>query len=82
LRGLIDTFSLYAMDTLNLGKSWTLTVSGRYNRTSLDNIDRLPPACGSRFARFPQRSICIPAPESGRRADVQPGPLRQCLRQL
>jgi len=43
LRGLIDTFSVFAMDTLNLGKSLTLTVSGRYNRTSLDNIDRLPP---------------------------------------
>jgi outer membrane receptor protein involved in Fe transport len=48
LRGLVNTFSLYAMDMLNLGKSWTLTVSGRYNRTSLDNSDRLPPAPGSR----------------------------------
>jgi outer membrane receptor protein involved in Fe transport len=44
LQGLIDTFSLYAMDTINLGKSLTLTLSGRYNRTSIDNIDRLPPA--------------------------------------
>ena len=42
VRGLIDTFSLFAMDTISLGKSLTLTVSGRYNRTSLDNIDRLP----------------------------------------
>lgn len=44
LRGLIDTASLYAMDTLNLANSLTLTLSGRYNRTSLDNIDRLPPS--------------------------------------
>src|SRR5208282_2604586 len=43
LRGLIDTFSVFAMDSLDLGKplaltgkSLTLTVSGRYNRTSLD----------------------------------------------
>jgi outer membrane receptor protein involved in Fe transport len=50
LRALINTFSLYAMDTLNLGKSVTVTLSGRYNRTSLDNIDRLPPptVAGSR----------------------------------
>ena len=44
LRGLINTFSLYATDTLNIGKSLALTLSGRYNRTSIDNIDRLPPA--------------------------------------
>ena len=50
LRGRIDTFSLFAMDTINFGRSLTLTVSGRYNRTSLDNIDRLPPpaVAGSR----------------------------------
>ncbi len=50
LRGLIDTFSLYAMDTVNPGKRLTLTLSGRYNRTSLDNTDRLPAAAvaGSR----------------------------------
>ena len=50
LHGLIGTFSLYATDTLNLGKSLALTFSGRYNRTPIDNIDRLPPAAvaGSR----------------------------------
>jgi len=50
LRGLVNTYSLFAMDALNLGKSLTLTVSGRYNRTSLDNIDQLPPptVAGSR----------------------------------
>ncbi len=44
LKGLISTFSLYATDTLNVGKNLTLTFSGRYNRTPIDNIDRLSPA--------------------------------------
>jgi outer membrane receptor protein involved in Fe transport len=50
LRGLISTFSLYATDTLNIGRSLALTFSGRYNRTPVDNIDRLPPStvAGSR----------------------------------
>ncbi|MBZ5673924.1 MAG: TonB-dependent receptor [Acidobacteriia bacterium] len=49
LHGLINTFSLYASDTLSLGKSLAFTASGRYNRTSIDNTDRLPPVTdGSR----------------------------------
>ena len=49
LHGLINTFSLYASDTLSLGKSLAFTASGRYNRTTLDNTDRLPPVTdGSR----------------------------------
>ncbi len=42
LHGSINTFSLYAADTLTVGKSLAFTFSGRYNRTSIDNIDRLP----------------------------------------
>lgn len=42
LHGLINTFSLYASDTLSLGKSLAFTASGRYNRTSVGNTDRLP----------------------------------------
>jgi outer membrane receptor protein involved in Fe transport len=42
LHGLINTFSLYASDTLSVGRSLALTASGRYNRTSIDNTDRLP----------------------------------------
>jgi outer membrane receptor protein involved in Fe transport len=42
LHGGIQTFSLYATDTLTLGKSLAITLSGRYNYTSIDNIDRLP----------------------------------------
>ncbi len=41
LHGLINTFSIYAADTLTAGKSWVLTLSGRFNRTSIDNTDRL-----------------------------------------
>jgi outer membrane receptor protein involved in Fe transport len=42
LHGGANTFSLYATDTLTLGKSLALTLSGRYNRTTIDNADRLP----------------------------------------
>ncbi len=42
LHGGINTFSLYATDTLTVGKSLAITLSGRYNHTSIDNIDRLP----------------------------------------
>jgi len=42
LHGGINTFSLYATDTLTVGKSLAFTFSGRYNRTSIDNTDRLP----------------------------------------
>jgi outer membrane receptor protein involved in Fe transport len=43
LHGRANTFSFYATDTLNIGKLWSLTLSGRYNRTLIDNADRLPP---------------------------------------
>jgi outer membrane receptor protein involved in Fe transport len=42
LHGLINTVSFYATDTLTVGKSLALTFSGRYNRTSIENKDRLP----------------------------------------
>ena len=42
LHGSINTFSLYAADTLTVGKSLAFSFSGRYNRTSIDNTDRLP----------------------------------------
>ena len=43
LHGLINTPSVFASDTLSLGKQWNLTVSGRYNRTAINNVDGLPP---------------------------------------
>ena len=49
LHGSINTFSVYAADTLSVGKSLAFTFSGRYNRTSIENTDRLPPVTdGSR----------------------------------
>lgn len=47
LHGLINTYSLYATDTLTFGKL-ALTLSGRFNRTGIDNLDRLPPEPGVR----------------------------------
>jgi len=48
LHGSINTYSLYATDTVTINK-FAVTVSGRYNRTGIDNSDRLPPgAPGSR----------------------------------
>ena len=70
LHGLINTFSLYATDTINVGKSLAFTVSGRYNRTSIDNADRLPPD-PTGVARIAQRAICLRAFQSGGRADLQ-----------
>lgn len=42
LHGRINTFSFYGTDTLTVGKALAFTLSGRYNRTSIENIDRLP----------------------------------------
>jgi outer membrane receptor protein involved in Fe transport len=41
LHGTVNTLSLYATDTLTYGP-WAVTLSGRYNHTSLDNLDYLP----------------------------------------
>ncbi|MEO7652062.1 MAG: carboxypeptidase regulatory-like domain-containing protein, partial [Bryobacteraceae bacterium] len=46
LHGLIRTGSFYATDTLSIGNTWNFTLSGRYNRTSIDNDDRIRPRIG------------------------------------
>ena len=46
LRGLVGTMSLFATDTLSVGNRWALTLSGRYNRTTIDNRDRINPSGG------------------------------------
>ena len=43
LRGLIHTSSVYATDTLQAGRYWTFNFAGRYNRTIVDNEDRILP---------------------------------------
>ncbi len=46
LQGMVHTSSLFATDTLT-HNAWTLTFSGRYNRTIVDNTDRFHPTAGS-----------------------------------
>ena len=46
LRGLIQTGSIFATNTLSLGSAWSITLSGRYNRTTIDNSDRITPGGG------------------------------------
>lgn len=46
LLGLPETGSLYATDTIALGSAWSVTASGRYNRTTINNSDRLTPGGG------------------------------------
>jgi len=43
LHGTVNTPSIYATDTFTYGP-WAVTLSGRYNHTSLDNLDYLPPS--------------------------------------
>ena len=47
LRGHIHTSSLYATDTISMANRTHVTVSARYNRTAIDNLDRLNPAPGT-----------------------------------
>ncbi|HWW85693.1 MAG TPA: TonB-dependent receptor, partial [Vicinamibacterales bacterium] len=46
LRGVPRTWSAYATDTWSIGDRFSLTLSGRYNRTSISNTDRLNPGGG------------------------------------
>jgi outer membrane receptor protein involved in Fe transport len=45
LHGVTPNWSLFAADTLTLGK-WNVALSGRYNRSAIDNTDRLTPGGG------------------------------------
>ena len=46
LNGRIQTVSFFATDTLTLSKTWHVTVSGRYNRTTVRNSDGIDPGGG------------------------------------
>ncbi len=46
LHGRTPNWSLFATDTLSLGKQWNVTLSGRFNRSTIDNTDRLNPIAG------------------------------------
>lgn len=43
LHGTTSTPSVFAIDTYSAGK-WVFTASGRYNHTTINNFNRLPPA--------------------------------------
>lgn len=43
LKGVSETLSAFATDTISLSPMWHLTLSGRYNYTEVDNKDRINP---------------------------------------
>ena len=47
LYGVPQTVSLYVTNTLSIGNQWSVTASGRYNRTTITNTDRLHPGGGA-----------------------------------
>lgn len=46
LDGLIQTVSVYATDTISFAEQWNVTLSGRYNRTTVRNRDAIQPGGG------------------------------------
>jgi outer membrane receptor protein involved in Fe transport len=46
LDGTVHTWSVFAADTLNLRGRWHLTLSGRFNQTTVDNHDLIAPGGG------------------------------------
>ena len=46
LHGTVNTPSVYATDTVTLGR-FNFTFSGRYNHSAVNNVDRLPPGFAS-----------------------------------
>lgn len=47
LHGRTHTWSVYATDTASLNNFWHVTVSGRYNRTTVENRDQITPGGGA-----------------------------------
>ncbi|MFO1304356.1 MAG: TonB-dependent receptor [Burkholderiales bacterium] len=46
LSGTTSTASVFATDTITIARTVNVTLSGRYNRTRIDNVDLLDPAGG------------------------------------
>jgi outer membrane receptor protein involved in Fe transport len=46
LHGRIRTGSIFGTDTLSIGEAWSFTLSGRYNRSTVENADRINPGGG------------------------------------
>lgn len=71
LKGRAHTQSLYATDTFALAPAWQLTLSGRYDRTTIRNRDQLKPGGGAgsldgdqRFSRFNPAAGLVYAPSA------------------
>jgi len=47
LDGHVNTGSFFASDVIAIREVWTINLSGRFNRTSINNLDRLNPGGGS-----------------------------------
>jgi outer membrane receptor protein involved in Fe transport len=70
LDGDTRTTSLYATDTLQLREGWHLTLSGRFNRTVVENLDGITPEGGTgslegthTFSRFnPAAGLTVDLP--------------------
>jgi outer membrane receptor protein involved in Fe transport len=68
----VTTWSVFAAETLPLGTRAHVSLSGRYNRTSIDNRDRIQPGGGAgsldgdhRFGRFnPAVGVTVDLPRS------------------
>jgi outer membrane receptor protein involved in Fe transport len=69
LHGLTPNWSLYFTDTLTLAKTVNVTVSGRYNRFTVDNSRPHQSHCRTRLAR---RRLCVSAIQSRRRITWSP----------
>jgi len=46
LHGSTPNWSLFAADTVSIGSQWSITLSGRFNRSTIDNSDRINPIAG------------------------------------
>lgn len=46
LDGAVHTWSLFATDTISVREQWHVTLSGRFNRTTVDNNDLITPGGG------------------------------------
>lgn len=46
LKSRINTGSIFATDTMHAGSRWVFTFSGRFNRTAIENRDRITPGGG------------------------------------
>ncbi|MDN2710907.1 TonB-dependent receptor [Janthinobacterium sp. SUN118] len=72
LRGRMRTWSVYASDSMAFNQDLTLTVSGRYNRSTVRNRDAITPGGGSgsldgdhRYSRFNPAIGLAYAPAAG-----------------